>query len=104
MFLILHLFITGLFVLLGVIFALGKGADLIAGYNTASAEEKEKYDVKKLCKTMSCFMFALAACWLVIAASEIFQTMVLLWIGLALFLIAVVTGLIYMNTGNRCKK
>ena len=104
MLLILHLFITGLFVLLGIIFALGKGADLIAGYNTASAEEKEKYDVKKLCKAMSRFMFALAACWLVIAASEMFQTMVLLWIGLALFLIAVVTGLIYMNTGNRCKK
>ena len=104
MLLILHLFITGLFVLLGVIFALGKGAGLIAGYNTASAQEKEKYDVKKLCKSMSRFMFALAACWLVIAASEIFQTLILLWIGLALFLLAIVTGLIYMNTGNRCKK
>ena len=104
MLLILHLFITGLFVLLGVIFALGKGAGLIAGYNTASAQEKEKYDVKKLCKSMSRFMFALAACWLVIAASEIFQTLILLWIGLALFLLTIVTGLIYMNTGNRCKK
>lgn len=104
MLLILHLFITGLFVLLGVIFALGKGADLIAGYNTASAQEKEKYDVKKLCKSMSRFMFALAVCWLVIAASEIFQTLILLWIGLALFFLAIVTGLIYMNTGNRCKK
>ena len=30
------LVITGLFVALGIIFALGKGAKLIAGYNTAS--------------------------------------------------------------------
>ena len=41
---------------LGVIFAVtavlsfcGKSANLIAGYNTASEEEKAKYDEKKLC-------------------------------------------------------
>ena len=60
----IYLAMTGLFVLLGVVFAAGKGTGLIAGYNTASAEEKANYDKKKLCKAMSRLMFALAGCWL----------------------------------------
>ena len=34
----------------------GHGAWLIAGYNTASKEEKEKYDSKKLCRAVGTFM------------------------------------------------
>ena len=104
MLLIIHLFITGLFVLLGILFACGKGSGLIAGYNTASPHQKAKYDEKKLCKVMSKFMFILAACWLVTASSEIFKTMILLWIGQALFFVTIIVCVIYMNTGNHCKK
>lgn len=93
----IYLAMTGLFVLLGVVFAGGKGTGLIAGYNTASAEEKANYDKKKLCKAMSRLMFALAGCWLVTASSEIFKKIALLWIGLALFLIVSVVGAVYVN-------
>ncbi len=61
--LIVHLVVAGIFLVLGTVFAFGKGAFLIAGYNTASAEEKAKYDEKKLCRAVSKLMFALAACW-----------------------------------------
>ena len=44
--LIVHLVVAGIFLVLGTVFAFGKGAFLIAGYNTASAEEKAKYDEK----------------------------------------------------------
>ena len=104
MLLAVHLIITVVFVLLGILFHFGKGADLIAGYNTLPAAKKAEYDVKKLCKYVSRLMFALAVCWLVIASSELFKTMVLLWIGLCLFMLVVLFGVIYMNTGNRCKK
>lgn len=96
-----HLIMVGIFVLLGTTFSLGKGAGLIAGYNTASAENKAKYDKIKLCRFMGKFMFAIAACWLVIAASEIFRTMVLFWLGFGLFLAVVIAAVVYMNTGNR---
>lgn len=33
-----HLLVTALFLVLGVVFSLGKGTSLIAGYNTASPE------------------------------------------------------------------
>ena len=97
----IYLAMTGLFVLLGVVFAAGNGTGLIAGYNTASAEEKENYDKKKLCKAMSRLMFALAGCWLVTASSEIFKKIALLWIGLALFLIVSVVGAVYVNRATK---
>lgn len=37
---------------LSIALLLGKGSFLIAGYNTASAQEKARYDEKKLCQVM----------------------------------------------------
>lgn len=104
MLLVVLLMIAALFMVSGVIFASGKGADLIAGYNTASREEKENTDEKKLLKAMSVFMFVLAGCFLVSASGEIFNLKPLIWIGQALFCVALITGLIYLNTGNRFRK
>ena len=101
---IVSLVVAALFVLLGVLFARGKGADLIAGYNTLSPREKEKYDKEKLCKTMSKMMFLLAATWAVAALGEVFHANALCWTGIALFLAVAIGGAIYMNTGDRCRK
>lgn len=56
-----------LFLFITILLLSGKGAFLIAGYNTASAAVKQKYDEKKLCHVMGCgmgvitaFLFALA--------------------------------------------
>ena len=104
MLLAVFLVITALFVVLGIIFASGKGANLIAGYNTASREEKAKTDEKKLLKAMSVFMFVLAGCFLVSALSQVFHVNTLIWIGQALFAAALIAGLIYLNTGDRFRK
>ena len=66
MLLAIHLGMTLMLVILGIVFSKGKGAFLIAGYNTASKAEKQKTDEKKLCKFMGRLMFLLAACWLVL--------------------------------------
>lgn len=101
--LIVHLVVAGIFLVLGTVFAFGKGAFLIAGYNTASAEEKAQYDEKKLCRAVSKLMFALAACWVVAALSEIFKNMIFLWVGIALFAVVIVVGVVWINIGDRCK-
>ena len=41
-----------LLAVLSIVLIMGKGSSLIAGYNTASQEEKEKYNVKLLCRTV----------------------------------------------------
>ena len=97
-----HLLVTALFLVLGVVFSCGKGTSLIAGYNTASPEEKAKYDEKKLCKAMSRLMLVLALCWLVVALSALCQTMLLLWLGLGLFVAAAIGGCIYI--GRKCRR
>ena len=104
MLLAVFLVITALFVVLGIIFASGKGANLIAGYNTASREEKAQTNEKKLLKAMSVLMFVLAGCFLVSASSELFHIKSLIWIGQALFVVVLIAGLVYLNTGNRFKK
>ena len=104
MLLAVFLVIAVVFVVLGILFASGKGANLIAGYNTASREEKAKTDEKKLLKAMSVFMFVLAGCTLVSALSQVFHVRSLIWIGQALFAAALITGLICLNTGDRFRK
>ena len=42
--------IVVLFATMSILFLCGKGSFLIAGYNTASAKEKAKYDEKKMCR------------------------------------------------------
>ena len=97
-----HLLVTALFLVLGVVFSRRKGTSLIAGYNTASPEEKAKYDEKKLCEAMSRLMFVLALCWLVVALSTLCQTMLLLWLGLGLFVAASIGGCMYVD--RKCRR
>ena len=61
---ILLLVMALLFLVLGICLFLGKGAWLIAGYNTMPPEEKRRYDKKKLCRAAGslCAVCAAALC------------------------------------------
>lgn len=70
MLLVVHLIMIVVLILLGILFHFGKGADLIAGYNTLPAEKKAEYDVKSFVNTClnSCLLW-LCAGWLLHQAS-----------------------------------
>ena len=102
--LLVELAVIASFVGLGVLFSKGKGAFLIAGHNTASRSEKENYDEKALCRFMGKLMFALAACWIPVALGAVLDVGWLYGVGIAAFLIVIVVGLIYANTGHRFQK
>jgi len=104
MLLIIHIAIMAMFILLGIVFMCGKGAWLIAGYNTSSAYEKSRTDEKALCRFMGKSMFVLAACWIPMCLNAVTGKMWLLWTGLGLFFIAIMVIVIYANTGNRFRK
>ena len=91
-----------IFAVLSIILLSGHGSWFISGYNTASKEEKAKYDEKKLCEAMSRLMFVLALCWLVVALSTLCQTMLLLWLGLGLFVAASIGGCMYVD--RKCRR
>ncbi|MBP2257725.1 DUF3784 domain-containing protein [Virgibacillus alimentarius] len=101
---LISIIIIGAFIILGIILLNGKGAFLIAGFNTMPEEEKEKYDTALMCKFMGKMMFALAFSMALMALSEalgiksLFAVSFVLFIGITLFIV------IYMNTGDRFKK
>ena len=45
---------------MGIVILLGKGDNLIAGYNTASEQEKAKYNIKRLRGLLGGFLIILA--------------------------------------------
>ena len=56
-----------LLLVMGIIILIGKGDILIAGYNTASKEERAKYDIKKLRLLIGVFLIVLAPSLFIIA-------------------------------------
>ena len=102
--LIVFLGMIALFLVLGLIFSRGKGAILIAGYNTASKAEKARYDEKALCRFMGKIMFALAGCQGIMALGILVVGMWLFWVGIAAFLAVAFGTVIYANTRNRFQK
>ena len=64
-----------LFIILGFVLMRGKGAFLIAGYNTLPEEEKKKYDTASLTKFVGKAMLAISFTMLFWLAS-IFSTLV----------------------------
>ncbi|MFQ9922372.1 MAG: DUF3784 domain-containing protein [Beduini sp.] len=87
-------FLLVLFGIMTIVFLLGKGGFLIAGYNTASAEEKTQYDEKKLNQV---FGIGSAIITLLLLLSIFFEeaAMKILPVGIVLVVIAL---LIASNT------
>jgi len=93
-----------LLIILGIIFSFGKGAMLIAGYNTMSEESKKKYNQVALCKFMGKTMFGLAfgtSLWML---SEIVNISWIFYIGHILFFSVIFFTLIYVNTSKKFRK
>ena len=93
-----------LFVLLGCLFLSGRGAGLIAGYNTMPRAEREKYDKRKICRFMGWMMFYFAGSIALWELGEQLSNNLLFAAGLILFFAGVFFLLIYANTGGRFLK
>lgn len=52
--------VAALLLVMGIVILLGKGDNLIAGYNTASEQEKAKYNIKRLRGLLGGFLIILA--------------------------------------------
>ena len=102
--LLVHLGVIALLAGLGALFSSGKGAFLIAGYNTMSRAKKETYDRKALCRFMGKLMAAMALCWVPVALGTMLDRAWLYGTGIAAYLVVIAGGVIYANTGRRFQK
>lgn len=83
---------------LSIVLLLGHGSWFISGYNTASKEEKEKYNEKKLCRTMGIGMSVIAFLILIMGLLENILPAFFAYIALGIILVDVVVIIILGNT------
>ena len=91
-----------IFAVLSVVLISGHGSWLISGYNTASKEEKAKYNEKKLCRTMGFGMSVIAILALTMGLLENILSAFFVYIALGIILVDVVVIIILENT--LCRK
>ena len=87
---------------LSIVLLSGHGSWFISGYNTASKEEKKKYDEKKLCRTMGVGMSIIAILALIMGLLENILPAFFVYIALGIIVVDVVVIIILENT--LCKK
>jgi len=103
----IYLLPTAVLFIVGWLIRYKKATWLISGYNTASKEEKQKYDIDKLTRLMSSFVFILGSIFLLMFLASLLWAAYdneIAWIGFGIETVVIVIGLFYMNTGNRVKK
>ncbi len=94
--------IFALFVVLSIVLLSGHGENLIAGYNTASQEEKDKYDSKKMCRVMGVGMAVIAVLLLVMAILISSLPTWFIYFFLAVVIIDCIVMIVLVNT--KCKR
>ena len=57
---IVLIILSAIMLIMGIIILIGKGDNLIAGYNTASKKEREQYNIKRLRGLIGGFLLTLA--------------------------------------------
>ena len=87
-----------IFAVFSIILLSGHGSWFISGYNTASKEEKEKYDEKKLCRTMGIGMSVIAILLLSMGVFENILPAFFVYIALGIILADVVIIIVLGNT------
>ena len=99
----LHIFILP-GIILAVVLLCGHGAGLIAGYNTSSPQEKAKWNEKALCRGTGALLLAILICVELFCIGGVFGVRPLMWLGVALLVVALPLGLLWINKSKRFKK
>ena len=87
-----------IFAVLSIVLLSGHGSWFISGYNTASKEEKEKYNEKKLCRTVGIGTSVITLLILIMGLLENILPAFFAYIALGIIIVDVVVIIILGNT------
>ena len=96
--------ITLLMTAMSIALLRGRGAWLIAGFNTMDPKEREKYDAEALCRFTGRYLLSVALLTPALPVGGIFGVS---WLPIGYTLYVVISTIfvvIYCNTGNRFRK
>jgi len=97
---IVIIIIAALLLVMGVIIIIGKGDNLIAGYNTASRKEREQYDIKRLRGLVGGLLVAMAPMMFLLLNES---SMTAAWTFTGLVLVLSIVVVILANTWAKKK-
>ena len=97
---IVLIIIAAILLIMGIIILIGKGDNLIAGYNTASEEEKSQYNIKRLRGLIGSLLIILAPTMFLLHRES---TMTTTWSFLAIVFILSIIVVILANTWAKKK-
>ena len=92
---IVLLIVAAPLLIMGIVILIGKGDNLIAGYNTASKEEKSQYNIKRLRGLIGGLLVLLAPMTVILLGEE---TMAATWSFVALTFVLSIVVVILANT------
>jgi len=90
--------VAAMFAVISILLISGKGAWLIAGYNTMSAEERKKYNEKRMCRIMGIGFSVTTVLILIMAIFENVLPASFAYIFLAVIIVDVIVMLVLCNT------
>lgn len=91
-------FIAGIMLLISIIFLMGRGANLISGYNMASIEDKQKYNKKRLTRVLGVGTLVIAITLFIFGYFiDVLPSGIVILI-LAIFIIDPILMLVFANT------
>lgn len=90
--------VFGILLIISVVLLSGHGANLIAGYNTATEEEKRKYNTKKLCRVVGIGMTVITVMILIMAIGETVLPAAFATVFAIVTLVDCVTVIVVANT------
>ena len=97
---IVRIIVAAIMAIMGIVILLGKGDNLIAGYNTASKAEREKYNIKRLRGLIGGLLIILAPMTFIRLGKE---TMTATWSFVGLIFAACIVVVILANTWAKKK-
>ena len=97
---IVLLIVAAPLLIMGIVILIGKGDNLIAGYNTASKEEKSQYNIKRLRGLIGGLLVLLAPLTVIFLREE---TMAATWSFVALTFVLSIVVVILANTWAKNK-
>ena len=97
---IILIIVAAILVVMGIVVLIGKGDNLIAGYNTASKEEKSKYSIKRLRVLIGGLLIVLAPVTFLLLREE---TMAATWSFIALTFVLSIVVVVLANTWAKKK-
>ena len=96
---IILIIVAAILAIMGIVILIGKGDNLIAGYNTASKDERAEYDIKRLRGLIGGFLIILAPLTLLLKE----ETMTATWSFIAFTFIGSIIVVVLANTWAKKK-